>query len=170
MTRSKAGKGYHSAREALLLNGRFVLSQVRHTSVRCRCTNSILMPVMLLDVRFCSTCCVDLPCPIAPGRSCRCWQAVEACANMPPTCSHGSRCWPCITLDLDCHWARTKPICSLSCNLSVAVFCLSAFVAVCVWCCRCLRTRSAPVVPLTPRARARQASLWGPSARSCRQR
>lgn len=28
LTRSKAGKGYHSAREALLLNGRFVLAQV----------------------------------------------------------------------------------------------------------------------------------------------
>jgi hypothetical protein len=29
LTRAKAGKGYHSAREALLLNGRFVLAQVR---------------------------------------------------------------------------------------------------------------------------------------------
>lgn len=32
LARSKAGKGYHSAREAVLLNGRFVLSQVNtHT-------------------------------------------------------------------------------------------------------------------------------------------
>jgi hypothetical protein len=28
LTRVKAGKGYNSAREALLLNGRFVLAQV----------------------------------------------------------------------------------------------------------------------------------------------
>lgn len=33
LTRAKAGKGYHTAREALLLNGRFVLAQVRLNSV-----------------------------------------------------------------------------------------------------------------------------------------
>lgn len=32
LTRAKAGKGYHTAREALLLNGRFVLAQVRVTA------------------------------------------------------------------------------------------------------------------------------------------
>lgn len=36
LTRAKAGKGYHSAREALLLNGRFVLAQVCGKSLALR--------------------------------------------------------------------------------------------------------------------------------------
>jgi hypothetical protein len=40
LARAKAGKGYASAREALLLNGRFVLAQVRFLQLACNNNNN----------------------------------------------------------------------------------------------------------------------------------
>jgi hypothetical protein len=107
LTRSKAGKGYHSAREALLLNGRFVLSRVCDRGVGYRRMHRIKTDgasscLSLSAARWLAVCWDAPVCFVGlpPPTRLQCWQADVAYANMSLTCSHhGVCCKQCSTLN-----------------------------------------------------------------------